>query len=56
MCLEVTLMGAIDLALRNTLTSAVVTWMVSAALALARRELGRRNLARCTLVDLRFLS
>lgn len=55
-CLEVTLMGAIDLSLRNTLTAAVVTWMVTAALALIRRELGRRSLARCTLVDLRFLS
>lgn len=49
-------MGAIDLSLRNTLTAAVVTWMVTAALALIRRELGRRSLARCTLVDLRFLS
>jgi Meckelin (Transmembrane protein 67) len=55
-CLEVTLMGAMDLALHNTLISAVVTWMVSAALAVIRRELGRRNLARCTLVDIRFLS
>jgi hypothetical protein len=55
-CLEVALMGAMDLALQNTLISSVVTWLVSAALAQIRRELGRRNLARCTLVDLRFLS
>ena len=55
-CLEVALMGAIDLSRRDTLTSAIITWLVSASLALIRKELGRRNIARCTLVDLRFLS
>jgi Meckelin (Transmembrane protein 67) len=55
-CLEVSPMWTMDLALHNTLISAAVTWMMSAALAVIRRELGRRNLARCTLVDIRFLS
>lgn len=53
---EVALLGAIDLSVRNTITSAVITWIVTASLSVVRKKLGRSNLARCTLVDPRFLS
>lgn len=52
---EVMLLCALDLSMRNTTAAACVAWLVSVAVALARRQLGRQSLARSALVDKRFL-
>eukprot|EP00892_Ulva_mutabilis_P005154 jgi/Ulvmu1/300/UM001_0304.1 len=52
---EVMLLCAMDLGLRNTTAAACVTWIMSVAVALLRRHLGRHSLARSAMVDRRFL-
>lgn len=47
---------AIDMALNNAAISALITYVVSRAVALVRKTLGTLNLAQKTTVDLHFLA
>jgi hypothetical protein len=53
---EAVFLGAIDLNFKNEIVSACLTWLVSIGLSAIRRELGRRNIASSTFVDLSFLT
>ena len=53
---EAVLLGVLELELRNIALSACLAWLLMACVTAARRELGRRHVARCTHVDKSFLS
>jgi hypothetical protein len=53
---EAMFLGAVDLAIQNEVVSACLAWLLTMGLAMARVELGRRNIASSTFVDLAFLT
>jgi hypothetical protein len=53
---EAMFLGAVDLGLQNEGVSACLTWLLTMGLSMVRLELGRRNIASSTFVDLAFLT
>ena len=47
--------GAIDMELRNTVTAAILTFLINWIVTYARSQLGSNNISRKSLVDARFL-